>query len=220
MAKRFVYLLVLLLVGCNLAPESQQSPTQNALLTQIAAETPAPNDANRPPTNDPNDGIPPNNANGQRPNNPDTPPPGVPRDWVAYHNIVDHYTFWHPADMTPVEDSNAHLVTIADQIQVNVWDSNPEEARGDSMMITKAEDAQIGPYAARRLTGGFGSVGGNIPQSAEMIVIPQGGRYYVLTVYELKRSQTTGDPTRALGDIPDEAMRLFNGLLASFHIDE
>jgi hypothetical protein len=112
-------------------------------------------------------------------------------------------------------------VFIDDQIEVTVVDFNPEDARGDGVPVREViDDTLLGQYPARRINGYVGSIGGVTPQSIEQVIILHNNRYYVFTVYELKRSQWSGDANRTRGPVPETAVQLFNSILSTLRLDQ
>jgi hypothetical protein len=135
----------------------------------------------------------------------------------TYTNPTLGYTIQYPAGATLDSNEDGSLVWLDDQILITTYDFNPEDARGDGPVIESAEDTTVGPYSGRRLRGYIGAIGGNTPQRYESVAIPHNNLYYVITVYELKNDEQL-PLDRELGDIPAEALALFDQVLASLQL--
>ena len=132
----------------------------------------------------------------------------------TYTNEVFGYTVEYPIGLALDSSEDGAYIWIDNQVSITVFNFNPEEARGDAPVIESAEDTTVGPYPARHLKGYVGSIGGNTPQRYESVAIPNNGRYYVVTVYELKNDAPLDD-THQPGPIPPDALALFEQILAS-----
>lgn len=147
-------------------------------------------------------------------------PAAAQTDWVTYTNTQNGYTIQRPRSVSLVEENNGGTVIIDDQIEVTVVDFNPEEARGGGVPVHEnISDMMLGQFPARRATGYVGAIGGVTPQSIEQVIVPHNNRYYVFTVYELKRSQWTGEAPRTLQAIPATEVELFNSILTTLRFD-
>jgi hypothetical protein len=134
-------------------------------------------------------------------------------DWVTYTNTQNGYTIQRPRSVTLVEENEGNLVFIDDQISVGVSDSDPEEASSGAFpSVDEASDMMVGQYAGRRLRGSVSSIGGT-PQTVEQVVIPHNDRFYVFTVYELRRSTWNDNTERTPGPIATAQLELFNNIL-------
>jgi hypothetical protein len=132
----------------------------------------------------------------------------------TYNNPKHGFTFQYPAGLALSEDASKDYLFLDGQIYINVTTFNPEEARGDAPVIESKEQVQVGSFAARRLRGYEGSIGGGTPQRYESIVISQNGKFYVFTAYELKRNVTQPE-NRQLGPVPADVLNLLNQILST-----
>jgi hypothetical protein len=152
---------------------------------------------------------------------PDVPTPTLTIATTApnlntYTNAKHGFTFQYPTGLALSEDASKDYLFLDDQIYINVTTFNPEEARGDAPVIESKEQVQVGSFAARRLRGYEGSIGGGTPQRYESIVIAHGGKFYVFTAYELKRNVTQPE-NRQLGPVPADVLNLLNQILSTLH---
>jgi len=113
----------------------------------------------------------------------------------TYTNEAFGYTVVYPAGLALDSSEDGAYIWIGNQVSITVFNFNPEEARGGGPVIESAADTTVGPYPARHLRGYVGAIGGNTPQSYESVAIPYNGRYYVVTVYELKNNAPLDEPT-------------------------
>ncbi|MEZ4670088.1 MAG: hypothetical protein R3E39_19460 [Anaerolineae bacterium] len=133
---------------------------------------------------------------------------------TTYTNTAYNYSLEYPAGLELVGDASAQFVWIDRQIYIMVSEFNPEEPRGDAPVIERADDAMVGAYTARRLSGYIGAVGGNTPQRYEAVVIQHNNLYYTFTAYELKNDET-GPIDRAMNPVPTETVALLDQIVAS-----
>jgi hypothetical protein len=148
-------------------------------------------------------------------------PAAAQTDWVTYTNTQNGYTIQRPRNVSLVEENKGGTVFIDDQIEVTVVDFNPEEARGGGVPVREnITDIMLGQIPARRMSGYVGSIGGVTPQTIEQVIVPHNNRYYVFTVYELKRSEWSGEATRALSAVPQTEMELFNSILTTLRFTD
>jgi hypothetical protein len=138
---------------------------------------------------------------------------------LTYTNTAYGYSIDYPAAVTLEGDADDQFVWLDRQIEVMVSNVNPEDARGDAPVIETAEDTTVAGFNARRLNGYVGAVGGGTPQRYESIVIPHNNSYYVFTVYELKNDVVL-PVDREFGDIPPEALTLFEQAVSSVRFSE
>ena len=141
-------------------------------------------------------------------------PPFARNTLVTYTNATHGYAIEYPNTVTFEGDGNSDVVWIDDQISISVSTVNPEEAQGDGPFIATAVPMSFGNFPARRLNGYIGSVGGNVPQSYESVVVSHNDAFYNFTVYELKRT-ATGSGDRTPGSIPRPAIILFNYVVST-----
>lgn len=147
-------------------------------------------------------------------------PAAAQTDWVTYTNAANGYTVQRPRSVSLVEENNGGTVFIDDRIEITVVDFNPEEARGGGVPLREnIQDIMLGQLPARRMTGSVGSIGGVTPQSIEQVIVPHNNRYYVFTVYELKRSEWSGEAQRTLGPVPQTEVELFNSILTTLRFN-
>jgi hypothetical protein len=137
----------------------------------------------------------------------------------TYTNPTLGYSIQYPAGLALDSNQDGSLVWLDRQISITTSNINPEDAQGDGPVIESAEDTTVGPYSGRRLRGYIGAIGGNTPQRYESVAIPHNNLYYVITVFELKNDVQL-PPDRELGDIPSEALALFEQVLASLQLSE
>jgi hypothetical protein len=132
----------------------------------------------------------------------------------TYTNAKHGFTFQYPTGLALSEDASKDYLFLDDQIFMTVTTFNPEEARGDAPVIESKEALQVGSFAARRLRGYEGSVGGGTPQRYESIVIPHNGKFYIFTAFELKRNVTLPE-NRQLGPVPADVLNLLYQILST-----
>jgi hypothetical protein len=185
-------LSVLLLLLCAACAGAQTSPTIE----------PLPSDNDLPPTITPDPLL----ATMAQP----TIPPLATYDSATYR-----YSFNYPATSQIEVASDGQSVWLDKQIWINVSDVNPETPMGDAPIIDTADSTLVNGLAARRLAGSIGAVGGNTPQRYQSVVIPQRGRFYIITVYEL-RNDVLLPIDRQFGDIPLPALSLFDLVVGTF----
>jgi hypothetical protein len=134
---------------------------------------------------------------------------------ATYESSSFRYSFNYPATSLLEESGSGQQVWLDKQILVQVMDVNPEAAMGDMPVIETADNTLVNGQQARRLTGMIGAVGGNTPQRYQSIAIPFGGRFYVITAYEL-RNDVVLPIERAMGNIPLNTLSLFDLIVGTF----
>jgi len=141
----------------------------------------------------------------------DTPPAGS-----IYTNDTYNFQFTYPPGVQVNDTGDG--VWINNQILVVVVSANPEDALGGGMVIESAEDITVNGQPARRLRGFIGSIGGNIPQGYDSIVIPHNLLYFIFTAYELPMNAPLDDATLAVrqpGPVPPEIAGLMETIANS-----
>ncbi len=146
-------------------------------------------------------------------------PPPTSTSLETYTNSTLGYTIQYPVGLALESNEDGTLVWLDRQISITAVNVNPEDAQGDGPVIESAEDTSVGPYSGRRLSGFIGAIGGNTPQRYESVAIPHNNLYYVITVFELKNDVQL-EPDREPGEIPAEALALFDQVLASLQLSE
>lgn len=123
------------------------------------------------------------------------------------------YRITYPTGMIVREDV-AGRVTIEDQITIEVTGLNPAGGRGGGMTFEPISDMTVAGELARRYTGTLGSIGGNTPQTFEMVAVPYNSLYYVFTIYELKIGEVQ-PVDRVLNPIPESDLATFYQIVSS-----
>lgn len=134
---------------------------------------------------------------------------------ATYDSATYRYSFNYPATSQIEVASDGQSVWLDKQIWIYVSDVNPETPMGDAPIIDSADSTLVNGMPARRLAGSIGAVGGNTPQRYQSVVIPHSGRFYVITVYEL-RNDVVLPIDRQFGDIPLPALSLFDLVVGTF----
>jgi ribosomal protein L21E len=134
---------------------------------------------------------------------------------TVYESPRFAYRFSYPVTSAIEVTGDGELVWIDAQIFISVMTVNPEQAQGDGPVIETAEDTMVNGIPSRRLTGYIGSIGGNTPQNYQTLVIAAGERFYVITVYELRRDVVL-PVERTRGAIPLPVLSVFDILIATF----
>jgi hypothetical protein len=140
--------------------------------------------------------------------------PAISANLSLYTNSKHGFTFQYPNGLVLNEDAGKDFLFLDDQIFIQVMDHDPQDARGDGPVVESTEAVQIGSFAARRMRGYIGSVGGGIPQRYESIVIPQKGKFYIFIAYELKRNVNL-PLDRQLGPVPPNILNLLNQIVST-----
>jgi hypothetical protein len=123
------------------------------------------------------------------------------------------YRITYPTGMILREDV-AGRVTIEDQMTIEVTGLNPAGGLGGGMTFEPITDLSIAGEVARRYAGTVGSIGGNTPQTFEMVAVPHNSLYYVFTIYELKIGEVQ-PIDRTLGAIPESDLATFYQIVSS-----
>jgi hypothetical protein len=134
---------------------------------------------------------------------------------ATYQSSTYRYSFSYSATSQLEEEDSGQTVWLDKQILIRVSDTNPEDALGDGPVIESADSTFINGQAARRLAGYIGGIGGNTPQRYQSIAIPFGGRFYIITAYEL-RNDAVQSIERTMGDIPLNTLSLFDLVIGTF----
>ncbi|MFN8410759.1 MAG: hypothetical protein U0Z26_00065 [Anaerolineales bacterium] len=140
----------------------------------------------------------------------------VPASQTVYNNQKYGYSLTYP-DIYQITVVSDEYIEIGSKITVEVGTIDPTAPRGDGALIESTSAVQVSNYPATLLTGYIGSVGGNIPQQFNKIVVERNGEYFMVTLYALGLHVTDGDITQIAQLQPDD-VSVFNNIVASMQI--
>jgi len=115
-----------------------------------------------------------------------------------------------------IVDKGYGRIEIGDYLSIGIYQSNPEDCRGDCSIIETKEDKTTNSLKTRYLSGWWGEIGGNIAQSYIEYVIPHNGKFIYLQMQELPFSTTTSPIREKVGKVSENNSQLLDQILSTF----